>query len=1106
MKSLYRSVGLMACIAFGTTSTTAGERVFELREHLGVPWQNELLTYAFEFPESECHPESLRLQGPTGPVPVQIVRSRSWPGERGGLQSATITFFADLKPLAEDRYVLSWAADPATVSPGPPSGLSIRRAGQFVAVASHAFGAVFRTGAEDFTDPVESASLPRPVRELLLPDGRRFGGSSLYGPTKLVSWSGGLVAEGPVFAEMLWRYRYVDGSEVALRGRLGARDTAIYWDMSCKGTLREDGWQLHVSNGLPPLSLSVQIEHFSKRSLAGRKLEVGDLVAFPVAEQPPGSLTSVTPWADWTNDRTQTVVILNDPAGFPAFFAGSRDPGVWIEPQFDPDKEVWGRVQKSLPLIKRDDGLIALAAPVMDEPGGGLRRWMTGCLPAGAWEAVVEISKNKFTGVVQQHLQLMLDKRRLDWVKDFVLEWPADRRILRPMLVVDQQDIDRCRARQSLPAELIQQIGRVRNAPLDAMPSGSDGTALAAWLLSGSPQVAAEVKAVERLRQRLALLGNFDVMRSAQVVALLYDAIVDSGLVSEPERRLMRARMAYLGYRMEDPVTWSPERGYNTGLPNMNVSYALGRGFVACAIPDHPRAATWAGPAVENMDRWLDRQTGERGEWMEGASYDHVTASTMIAFAIAAKNAGFRDYSKHAKFRLLLDYVAKQYTPPDPTRGNIRVTPPLGRANAGVRMGLFGVVARFMRDDDPDYAAGMQWMWRQSGSHYPVADNRLCGLEYLYIDPDQPARQPAWQSEWFPRSTAVLRNRFGRPHEDYVNILLEPDIQFARPSEVGAVLAWYAFGQPVAGAFTGGYAERHELLTSRVVPAAAPSPQEWKSSNYHKIERRTATFFTQPRLDYVDAEFTIGDAASADWSLPPGMPAWPPVPRPATPPIPWRRQMLFVKGETDVEPSYLVFRDTVGVDQPTLWQMWTASNGVQELGSREPARGREAPEPARPLAGAEFTAAGQHGVDLDFFVVAPAAPQAFTLRWGTRYENPPDIGREEYLDLLQVRRDGRGSYVVVIIPRRRDGRRPRVTSEDEGRVIRVAHQAGEDVVVLNDAAAVTTATGDMFAVPAALLRSRNGVQSLSLGPRGKAQISGQAFEIEEATTIHLEDR
>jgi hypothetical protein len=845
--------------------------------------------------------------------------------------------------------------------------------------------------------------------------------------------------------------------------------------MSCRGTLLNDGWELLVNNGLPPLSLSVQVEHFSRRTLAGQELKVGDLVSVPIAEQAPGKLTSVTPWADWTNDFTQTVVVLENPDRSAAFFGASRDPGVWIEPQTDLTKEISGRNQKSIPLVKNSDGSVGLMAGVIDHPGGGLRRWMTGVLPGGAWETILEVSKNRFTEVVQRQIQPLVDKRQLDRVKDFVLEWPEDPGARHPMLIVNNADIERCRSRRVFPQSLIDSLRRIRGAPVPATPDASDSVALATWLLTGAPQAAVDTRIAERLRQRLGLLGNFDLMRSAPLVATLYDGVIDSGLLEADERRLLRARMAFLAYRMEDPATWSAERGFNTGLPNMNVAYALGRGIVAAALPDHPRAATWSTPALERMDDWLENTAGSRGEWIEGASYDHVAASTMLAFAIAAKNAGFRDYSRHEKFRLLIEYIAKQYTPPDPTRDNLRVTPPLGRANAGIRMGLFGVMARFCRDAAPAYSAEMQWMWRQTGSLYPLADNRLCGLEYLYIDPELPGQKPQWTSEWFPRATAVLRNEFGTADEDYANFLLHAAAPFARASEPGSLLSWFAFGKPVAGAFVGGYAERHELLMSRVAPAMSPAPEQWRAVNFHKIRGDVKEFSSQPQFDYIDSEYTMEEPSSADWLMPEGMPAWPPVARRPQPPIAWRRQVAFVKGAGKGEPSYLVLRDTVSTDQPTQWQFWTLSNGIAEAGDFQRPRGIIPDRlESRPLRGSTFTAFGQQGVDLDFFVLEPAAPEASTLRWGTTYRNPPDPGYTEHRDLLQVRRMGSGSYTVVIIPRLPDAPRPTVDSDADGRAIRIDYHDVRDMVVFGDAEAPLTVDTQTFVAPLSFVRQRAG--------------------------------
>lgn len=1106
MTRIFIHVSVIAGLLFASTvHVAAGQAEFTLAEHLGVEWRDELVTFSFEFPEGQCHPESLRLRGASGLIPVQIVRSAKWADDGEFLKSATIGFFANLKPLEVSRYILAWEVDPTGVQPAPPSELTIIRRGDRIAAASPAFGAVFQAGGEDFAEPVDSAKVPGPIREMLLPDGRRFGGSEFYGPTKITAWSGEMLDAGPVFVDMRWRYRYADGSELLLRARLGARDTAIYWDMSCRGTLPNDGWRLFVSNGLPPLALSVHIEHFSRRRIEGRTLRAGDLAIFPIASEPEGRLTSVTPWADWTDDYTQTAVTLNDPAGVPVFFAASRDAGIWVQPETAPEKKTSGRIEKSLPFMKRTDGLVSLDAPVMDRPGGGIRRWTAGVLPDDVRASVMEAERSGSKGVEQKQLQLLVDKRRLDRVKEFVLEWPENPAVHRPMLIVNQSAIDRSRSRRAIPGDLATSIDAVRRQTVSPLPDGSDGVALAAWMFSGSSRIANDMKLAERLRKRLGLLGNFDAMRSMPLVAILYDGIIDTDLFNGPERRLLRAQMAYLGYHMDDPATWSVDRGFNTGIPNMNVSMALGKGFVACALPDHPLATRWIAPAIEQIDCWLDEQVGSHGEWSEGSHYDHVTAWSMVSFAIAAKNAGFKDYSRHPKFRLLMEYIAKQYTPPDPRRGGFRVTPPLGRANAGWRLGIFGVVAKFTRDASPEYAAEMQWAWRQSGQSYLTFDNRLSGLEYLYIDPDLPVRQPNWGSEWFPKTTAVLRNRFGQPREDYVSLLLNPASGFGRAGEVGAVLQWFAFGAPVAGAFSDGYTDRHELMTCRVAPAASPTAEAWQQIHDHRLEGGVSEFFTQPQLDYLDAHFTIGKPENHGYSQSPSMPAWPPVTSSGSPPISWRRQVVFVKGSGRNEAGYLVFRDTIPTDQPTFWQFWSWSNGILDSAS-----GRSAPSaatvapPTRSLTGRRFTAIGQYGVDLDYFVLSPIEPNGFTLRWETAMVRAPDVGLKEVQDLVQLRLPGAGGYNVVIIPRIQGTQSSLVTADLDGRIIRIRHPYGEDVIVFGEKEGVTTPAGDTYSAPIACTQTRAGGSTLTMGPAGTATIDGKLFEATTPLTTRLE--
>ena len=107
---------------------------------------------------------------------------------------------------------------------------------------------------------------------------------------------------------------------------------------------------------------------------------------------------------------------------------------------------------------------------------------------------------------------------------------------------------------------------------------------------------------------------------------------------------------------------------------------------------------------------------------------------------------------------------------------------------------------------------------------------------------------------------------------------------------------------------------------------------------------------------------------------------------PATEPkLEWTRQALYLKDTDPAGPTYLVVRDTTHGGQPTAWQFWTLS---EKLGT--PAQVRDLNAfladkpgakllPARELpAGARYTAIGQFGVDVEYFIASPTGTSRHT--------------------------------------------------------------------------------------------------------------------------------
>jgi hypothetical protein len=660
-------------------------------------------------------------------------------------------------------------------------------------------------------------------------------------------------------------------------------------------------------------------------------------------------------------------------------------------------------------------------------------------------------------------------------------------------------------------------------------------------LLTGDPKVAARAKVVEKLQADLARFGAFDKMRHTMAVAVNYDALIDSPMVSADARPVLRARLAYLAYVLADPTTWSPERGYCSGNPNMTVAHVLNAGYLGCTIPDHPLARVWAQPAMALMERALE-ELGPEGEHRESvANYAGVSGASMLCFAIAARNAGLHDYVNDPRMKKLMLYLAKQYTPPD-LRGDAKkgFTPGLsrlpgaGRGPAGQRLALPGMMAKATASSDPEYSRTQQWVWQRAGYPVFIANQMLGGYEYVYMDRDLPAARPDWGTDFFPEYGVIFRQGLGTPDEWYMNFQVK--MWDGVPSANGSFAALFAKGAPLSALFSKGWADRDELVVSRVLPARRRgTPEERYDHFYHTQEAELAGHSALPRQDYAAADIVIGDWAPRmqvggsgkanpdfDQLMTVRLPEWPPIPAAGNFPILWTRQVLFVKDDDPAGAGYLLLRDTVSGGQPTIWQFWTLS---EKIGTPEEARNPEAfladkpgdkvVEP-RELKGDRFTALGPFGVDLEYYLASPTATPRYTLRGGTTYDQWERRGGvPEYQDLLHLQMPGDGAYFVALFPRRRGEPVPSFEALGNGMIIKVSGEFGTDHGFLSGAEAEAAAGDVRFKGTAGSVQDRPSGLVLSLGAKGEVRYkaygltAGFAASLragEKTLTIEIQDK
>jgi hypothetical protein len=422
------------------------------------------------------------------------------------------------------------------------------------------------------------------------------------------------------------------------------------------------------------------------------------------------------------------------------------------------------------------------------------------------------------------------------------------------------------------------------------------------------------------------------------------------------------------------------------------------------------------------------------------------------------------------------------------------------------------MMARATAESDPEYSAAQQWVWQREGYPYQM-EGRLGGYEYVYADRSLSARNPEWATALFPAYGVIFRHGLGGKDEWYVNFQVH--MRDGYPTTNGSFPLIFAKGAPISTAFVESYADREELLVSRVLPARRRGTPEERAACYSREEQRTiAGFSALARQDYAAVDVTIGEprrashmggqgaAASLDQLSVVEMPEWPPVPAAGKPPVAWRRQVLFLKDDDPAGANYLVLRDTIGGGQPTMWQFWTLSDVIVEetrgAGFRPAGQVGNLPHELR---GDRFTAIGQHGVDLEFFVAGPSNTPRHTLRCGEKYG-----GQTVQQDLLHLQSPGDGAYYVALFPRRRNEPPPRFEKLAGGAVIKTSGEFGADYAFLSGAETKAAEQDVAFQGTAGSVQDRKTGLVLALGAKGEVRFRGYALSADGAAGLRVGQR
>lgn len=915
-------LALLLAIAGGmivAPGPAAAERVVQtltLHERLDHNWENELVFFPLEAKAAKA----MALIGPDGKeMPYQLATANG---------KTRIAFLADLPAGARQTYRLEARRRRSRLVTDlrwEETAGSLRLSTALTGIETPTAAGSYRQG---------------PLARVRLRSGRWIGGSRLSVKREIVRYEARATARGPVYGEIESTYSFADGKTWRIRFRLIAGEPAIVvdesfdladdsrWELLFHPDFKPDHAFYRPSNDKAPNKGKIYQNTVFRINYAGDRQPLvlcpwlpwsspGHCSFFGVFQAPPGvryyrdaelkgaarTVPPAAPGKRGPNVRGDAAedVRLEDKEDEPPpqyedlLAAAAGHAGDWARPGENGNS-------KFLSLRASASGELYLSLPLVG-PG---RRWVLGALTVR--QSVVPDKELS----APQRLMNKYCETPLDEVKDMVLEWPAPP-IVYPRLVLDQPEAERLRQAGGLkfsrgdprrravkevavaPAPSKEQLGwaaaRVREAMKTAVSN----------FVPGLPAQPSHAAFTHHVTQRVGhALGAADLALS-------------SGAFTPEEQQRIRAQLAFIAYKMSSPHFYSPPRGFR-GLVNMTTSWNSINCLLACIVPHHPKAKAWAAQGLKRIAGQLARCTGPNGGWVEAPHYQTVAMADIIYLALATRGAGFADYVYDERLKQAINYLAKMSTPPDPRFNNRRHFPPVGNTYLLETTMAFTAMAKLYRERDPEFANDMQWTWIQQGRPERFGIGGAYPLDYFIeflVSDLEPKRPPAWTSELFPGTGAVMRSGFPGERETYLYYIGGPLHQHYDDDQ-GSVTLW-GKGRPLC--LDWGYSGR------------APA---WQ---HNRLDigggGKVSSFAAQPSADYLHGR--LGS---------------------------WERQILFVKDADPLGPNYFVVRDTTQpAERAANWWLWVYTK--QDLEAK----------------GNVVHAVGQDDVDLDIWLNPPTVAE-----------------------------------------------------------------------------------------------------------------------------------
>lgn len=998
----------------------AGE--YQLVESLGHQWTAELISFPVSFAAGQC-PEIRSVTADEAAVPFQTADVTRHPD--GSVATARVYVLTDLGPK-QTLVFRALPLEPAAALPAPD--LRVTPGTGEVALETAAGG--IRLPLGEFAAP----QIPGPYKGFRLTSGRWIGSSRLLGTPGPETLTATLVADGPLFAEVLLTYAYPDEKTYTLACRvIAGQPVALIREASNveegrSYSFRYDDQFTRFVQGRIGYKPAIEDSHWVRVSLgdfqptaASMLRAEGSHAALTEASVQDPWVTTLFPWQSWHGGVfSLPLADATDALGLMALSAGA-----------------WVRPLENLGLVKREGQELFLQWPIND----GAREWglffgtPEALEPTGEEPAARQMPGYHHPSLLRR-TRIKYGEAPLETIKTWTLAWEDRQPVPNPVTINPPGKLPEVRERIMADPVLAQHAQGVINAwetlrgqepnfPFTLnwvmTPDGVED----AYLAKGGEQYARELYelTLARLRyyteQTLAGVGfhgyragheygMFHLAPFLVGVARQVDLLLGAPEITPEEKADLRAQLAFYGCLFTDRNYW-PGEDIGKGTYNMYASHDGVLGVLGSVLAGHPQAEAWQALGRTRLEDVLSHFIYPSGAMIEGMHYSGVTLDFNLPFMAMLKLAGGTDYFADERFRKGMRWYASCLPPSDP-RFQRAYMPPFGYShNSNTSQSVrWAVAAAMTTETDPDFSRLMMRTWRQSGSLLTMVGGEAgyrSAFSLGLVDPALPATDgndvvsAAWEG-----FGAVLRSHADSPLETYMAIPTGTPGGFrVYPNE--GTFHLYAKGAPLCLRFGTRtfnptatlvawmnnritFDKRDECTgdTGKITEWATLSTGDLFSGEYRftrlagrQTLRETdpgALELSEPRV--VDTTMAVGEGLGFFGD------------HRDVPPQTWRRQVLFVKDDLPTGPNYFLLRDSFQATLPTDWNLWCLADDLQVQEGR-----------------ATFT--GKFGVDLDVFY-APAR-KIVTGAWG------PDWERQK---LFQLQQDVNEGYFALLYPRGKD--------------------------------------------------------------------------------------